>query len=393
MSHYISKDFIHTGTGLRLDPEEAWPLLSRACRKAVRAAKRHGLRFEPAAGTPEDLLDLRSIWYDPSDPNLPDTLPEGAHLFRTVGPDGTLLGMALLLPVGNHLFLNNLAATVDGKALRASDFTLWSCVEHFADSSYAYIDVGVSYRANLQRFFRRFATISYPVVFHRPELYEPVRALPFFHRRPRKGRVGTPYRAHLAERFGTFTFVPDVSQGRAVLERLGHEPHDLTPGGTGIGIIDLRRIFPVQFGAVLTGLDIDDRALWNEHGCLDTFKRELVWAQIDAYPLDLGAIDAERQRVHALYTERFALDDLAMKPPAAGLVEHFEMSTSIHERLHQRYEHFEVDHGYSPESGWLRLPVHQELDESHVDYIYAIYRGVMNLCSEWTPTAVYKPLG
>lgn len=391
MSHYVSKDFVHQGTGLRLDPEITWPLLSRACRKAVRQAQRRGLRFERLDGTAAELQDLRGIWYDPEDPNLPSTLPPNGHLFRAVNADGQLMGMALLLTVGNHLFLNNLAASPAGKVHRTPDFMLWSCVEHFAESPLVYIDVGVSYRPNLQRFFRRFATLSYPVIFHPPALATPVRALPFHHRRlPEPSTSDSSLPDGLRELVDEATFVPDAAQAVQVLTRLGHPVRDLTAGGDGIGYIDLVRWYPVQFGALLTGVSIDDRTMWNEHGCLDVFKRERVFGQIAAYPRTVSEIRDRRLEHHEALSERFGLDGLPIEPAPDGLVERFRFASDIADSLHDRYIQFEVEHDH--EESTIGLPLHQELDEQDLDYVYAIYRGVMNLCSEWTPTAVYKPL-
>jgi len=64
------------------------------------------------------------------------------------------IGVIILLPVGNHLFLNNLAGNTKGKELRIQDYLLWYCVNAFKDSGYKYIDVGVSFRTSLYEFFK-----------------------------------------------------------------------------------------------------------------------------------------------------------------------------------------------------------------------------------------------
>ena len=409
MSGYVSKDFVHDGNGLVLDPEEAWPALSHAARKCIKQAQQKGLRLVRVEGNDDDLGALKEMWYDPDDPNLPTSLPSDAYMFRVFDSGGETLGTAVLLTVGNHLFLNNLAATPEGRLLRTSDFTLWELVKHFADSGLKYIDVGVSYRESLQRFFKRFRTLRYPVIFNKPELSRPIKRYPAFHARSatvaveKEAEPGTggcnDFLALMRHRFGAVTFVPNVTEARRVLGQLGHPPLDLTKSAADpvaaeveTGFIELPRIFPVQFGALLTTLDLDDRTLWNTHMCLDVFKRTRVFEQIAAYPLGLDKIRERRKQLFERYRDWFGLDDLPIEPPDPDFIEQFTFESELHDKLRERFTHFEIDHCYDMSRKRISLPLHQELGEPEVDYVYAIYRGVMNLCSEWTHTDDYKPI-
>jgi hypothetical protein len=52
--------------------------------------------------------------------------------------------------------------------VEANAYLLWHIVETFEDSPYEYLDVGVSYREELQHYFQKYCTQSYPILFHSP---------------------------------------------------------------------------------------------------------------------------------------------------------------------------------------------------------------------------------
>src|SRR5262245_9049167 len=122
MASYIGKDVIHYGCGLVLDPSEAWAKLSHSSRKNVNKARREGVIVTRVEGTAEEQLRaLRSIWYLPADPNFPAKLAKGESL-HLAHLEGELVGGMILIPVGRHLFLNNLAANAKGKECQAQGF-------------------------------------------------------------------------------------------------------------------------------------------------------------------------------------------------------------------------------------------------------------------------------
>jgi len=168
MSGYISKDFVHRGCGLLLKPEEVWEEIPYSVQKNIKKAQTNNVKIEKVSGAQSDIEVLKSMWYDPEDPNMPNRLSGNEFMFIAYNSRNIPVGAVILLPVGNHLFLNNLAGNEEGKALRVQDYLLWHCVNYFQDSNFKYIDVGVSYRQTLYDFFRKWQTISYPVIFNVP---------------------------------------------------------------------------------------------------------------------------------------------------------------------------------------------------------------------------------
>lgn len=402
---YISKDFIHRGIGLLLDPEKAWRAVHPSVRKNVNKARRAGVRVERVAGTPAELALLRDMWYDPADPNLPTALGPEDPMFMAWGPAGEPLGACVLLRVGNHLFLNNLTANPAGKQLGTPDLLLWHCVEALAGTDLRYIDVGVSYRPTLYRFFKKWRTVDYPVIFHPPRLAPRVSRFPFHN--GRYGHAASQEAAqHAMARLeamlggAPFTFVPDVAQGARVLEELGHAPRDATfrfpDVGDGPCLVDLPLLFGVQFGCLIVHLALPDAELWSRHGCLDAFKRELTLSTLSDELADWDGVLARRAENVRTLGELFELDGIAATPPPPGerVPRAFGFEHPLNDRYRDRLSEFDVDHDYDPIRGWVGLPVHQGLGRPELEYVYGIFRGVLNLCSEWVHTetrAAYKP--
>ena len=153
-AHYVGKDLVHYGSGIVLDPERAHRDLDHSARKNIRRAEKAGFNIKRCRGSAEELNQLRELWYYPEDPNFPVELAEEEILYLAYLGD-ELVGGMVLVPVGSHLFLNNLTASDKGKREQLQGYLLWHAVNDLSGSEYTYIDIGVSYRINLQRFFTK----------------------------------------------------------------------------------------------------------------------------------------------------------------------------------------------------------------------------------------------
>ena len=58
------------------------------------------------------------------------------------------------------------------------------------------------------------------------------------------------------------------------------------------------------------------------------------------------------------------------------------------QRYSAKLTEFGINHFYDNDKT-VGLPIHQELSSSQIEYLYAIFRGVLNLCSEWEHTDKY----
>lgn len=399
MSGYVSKDFVHTGCGLALDPVLVWDTIPYSVRKNIKKASKEGVTARKVAGTIEDIEVLKSMWYDPEDPNMPNRLNEDEFMF-IAEQNGEAIGAVILLPVGNHLFLNNLAGNPAGKLLRVQDFLLWHCVNHFAGSKFKYIDVGVSYRESLYNFFKKWKSFGYPVIFNPPKIKLNISLKPFTNNNliAKVSEDETEILKTLKDSIGSdaITFVPSAEQAIQILTTLDLEPiegtHEWKSAGTAPYFIDLSKIFAVQFGALIVNLAIGDKDMWNNHHCLDVFKRQFVFSTIADELFELDLLIALRKRNRSIFEELFIFEDIKVEKKNELLPSAFYFKHEHNVRYSKKLNEFGIEHIYTEETGEIGLPIHQNLNRNTIEYVYAIFRGVLNLCSEWIHTDKYNDM-
>lgn len=153
-------------------------------------------------------------------------------------------------------------------------------------------------------------------------------------------------------------------------------------------IYSLPKIFPMQHGAIVTGVHFDDKTIWNEFYCLDTFKQKIVEKELAYHLPKLKHYNAKRRK-NWLYLNAYFKNEgfdsfTELKKgvyPACLLIK-----TPHYQEWHDRLEKFGIESGcyYHEES--IFLPIHQNLGPSHLDYIYAAIRGDFNLCNSYRGT-------
>jgi hypothetical protein len=385
-SGYIGKDLVHYGSGIVLDPDAAWARLDHSAKKNIRKAQQAGFVIERRTGTPEELGALRALWYFPDDPNFPRLLSSRDYLYLAF-LDGRLAGGMILVPVGRHLFLNNLTADEHGKRHQLQGYLLWHAVNDLKDSGYSYIDIGVSYRVNLQRFFTKWSSFRYPVVFNPPAIGPQIRFHPFTGLPDVRGCSPDP--ARLRAMFGGrgFTLVPSMHEARQVARAtVGHWVEDTSPHCTApVQLVDLTELGPIQYGALVVGIELGPAALWDRFGCYDHFKSEYVLKCVQLPEWDVEGIAARRESNFRMYRDYFGREDVDIAA-ADGWIRAFVFSSPAAARLAERFAGFGVETRLDGDT--LSLPCHQGLGEQDIEYVYAIYRGHLNLCSEWRATGV-----
>lgn len=399
MAGYVSKDFVHTGCGLALDPDLVWDTIPYSVQKNIKRAAKEGVTTRKAHGDHEDIRILRSMWYDPEDPNMPDVLSENEYMF-IAEQNGEPIGAVILLPVGNHLFLNNLAGNQIGKQLRVQDYLLWHCVNYFKGSRFKYIDVGVSYRESLYNFFKKWKSFGYPVIFNPPQIKLNITLNPFSN--DALIAKATEEESSIVEILknsissSSLTFVPSAEQAVRVMTNIGLTPNDNTfkwkSASTEPYLIDLSKIFAVQFGALIVNHEIADKDMWNNHHCLDVFKRQFVYSSIATELKEIDLLIARRKRNISIFEELFALEDIVPTKNNEFIPSAFYFKYEHNNRFSKKLKEFGIEHIYMEETNEIGLPIHQNLDRTTIEYMYAIFRGVLNLCSEWLHTDTYKDL-
>jgi hypothetical protein len=159
---YIGKDILTHGSLLHLDPQIAWERLRSRAKQGIRKAKRAGVRIVES----RDLAQMAKVWYNPD--TLTKTLEPEQKLYLAYLGD-QLIGGIIVTPVtSNTLFYHYGGTNEAGRAVEANAYLLWHVVEAFHQSPYQYLDVGVSFRDELQHYFQKYCTQPYPILFHPP---------------------------------------------------------------------------------------------------------------------------------------------------------------------------------------------------------------------------------
>ena len=397
MAHYISKDFVHQGCGLILNPDEVWNYIPYSVQKNIKKAIRNNIIVKKVSGNKDDIEILKQMWYDYDDPNMPTALSDNEYMFLAY-LDEEAIGAVILLPIGNHLFLNNLAGSKLGKTYGIQDYLLWHCVNYFKDSNFKYIDVGVSYRPMLYKFFKKWQTISYPVIFNKPENLISISANPFnpsqYH--IPKSNLEAESIDLLKKLLNTaqITFIPNKHYAESILNELGfsainntfnfYNKKNDTPY-----FIELNKLFSVQFGCLLVNVEISDSDIWNKFHCLDVYKRQFTYSAIHSELVKFDGIIKKREENYNSFKEYFLLEDIFPILKNEAIAEYFYFLHHLNDKYHNKLNEFEIKHYYD-ENGIIGLPIHQNISESQIEYIYAIFRGILNLCSEWEHTDNYQ---
>ncbi len=402
MSGYISKDFIHRGCGLVLSPELVWNSVPYSVQKNVKKAEKNNVKVIKVSGTKSDLEILRNMWYDTNDLNLPNQINANEYMFIAYNSQDIPIGTVILLPVNNHLFLNNLAGNSKGKSLRVQDYLLWYCVNYFKDSQFKYIDVGVSFRQNLYNFFKKWQTVSYPVIFNVPSIKLDISLYPF-NSNNYKSDISLQNIEKTKEILSNlldkreFTFIPNLNEAQKIFNILNIDFEENSYNFINIQsekpfVIDLSKVFSVQFGVLIVNLNLDDKTIWNDFKALDIFKRDLVFSSICEELKEFDLIISKRKNNIEIFNNFFSLEDIFYIEQNEMIPSAYYFESEFNNRFHNRLNDFSIPHYYNEKNNIIGLSIHQNISFYQIEYMYAIFRGVLNLCSEWIPTNHYSDL-
>lgn len=454
---YFGKDYVAFGSNLVLDPDKAWPLVSRRARRSIEKAQQLPLEITQAKGTKEDINLFRTIWYNPNDPELMPELAPNQHMWLC-RLEGELVAGIIVTEVESHLFLHFNGASEKGKELQIPSLMIWKMTEFFKGSRFTHLDIGCSYRPTLQEYFKNWATSEYPIIFAPPAIVPKIDLTPFGGEswaRP----SGDPKEALrlLTERFGErpYTLAPrGVYALHMALKHLGlqgedevwitsttespyvsscvtstieanccwsrektaktkavlmiHEFGKLHPkrqelkessrregmpliedcayawtgGDAGtygdFVVYSFPKFFPVQFGGLLVGAKFEDHEVWNKFQCLDVGKRNLVLGDIGQDLSCVTDIADKRRQNHAYFTRlaeqegmeayfKFAEDEV----PGT-----FLLKVADPEKISGWLERFGVECGVYHGHPAVFLPVHQNLEKRHIDYIFGAIKAL-----------------
>jgi hypothetical protein len=160
---YVGKDALTRGSLLHLDRKKAWELLRSRAKQGIRKARKAGVRVVES----RDLLQMAKVWYNPD--TLTQKLDPEQRLYLAYLGD-QLVGGIIVTPVSsNTLFYHYGGSNELGRSIEVNAYLFWHIVEQFHDSPFGYLDVGVSFREELQHYFQKYCTQSYPILFRPPD--------------------------------------------------------------------------------------------------------------------------------------------------------------------------------------------------------------------------------
>lgn len=159
---YVGKDIVTQGALLHLNRETAWNHLRSRAKQGIRKAQNAGIRVVES----RDLSLMAKLWYDPE--TLTDSLSPEQRLFLAyVGEE--LVGGIIVTPVTpNTLFYHYGGTNEFGRQIEANAYLFWHVVCEYEKSEFSYLDVGVSFRQELQHYFQKYCTKPYPILFRPP---------------------------------------------------------------------------------------------------------------------------------------------------------------------------------------------------------------------------------
>jgi dTDP-4-amino-4,6-dideoxygalactose transaminase len=153
-------------------------------------------------------------------------------------------------------------------------------------------------------------------------------------------------------------------------------------------IYSLPKILPVQYGGILVGARLSDTELWTDYSVLDFYKREIMMSTVSLYLKSLEKTNKKRGVNWKYLSNQFIRDGYEIEPlshteTAPGALLLYLDSEEQMQELFSRYTNFGIETGrYYPENA-LYLPIHQNLNRKHLDYIYSVFRGYLNLCKDY----------
>ena len=159
---YVGKDIVTRGALLHLNRDIAWKELRSRAKQGIRKAQNAGIRVIES----RDLSLMAKLWYDP-ETLTPALEPDQKLYLAYVGEE--LVGGIIVTPVTpNTLFYHYGGTNEKGREIEANAYLFWHIVGEFENSDFEYLDVGVSFRHDLQHYFQKYCTKPYPILFRAP---------------------------------------------------------------------------------------------------------------------------------------------------------------------------------------------------------------------------------
>lgn len=157
------------------------------------------------------------------------------------------------------------------------------------------------------------------------------------------------------------------------------------------GVFSFQKLYNMNYGGLLTGVRISDDVLWS-WGCLDVVKRDRYLRELEeTVSFDLDKRKYNWNKYHGLvlqdgmmpddcYEYEKAVNDGTWMPTV--YLQKFKDDDEAN-AIVQRLEEFGIQAGRYWGEPVVYLPIHQNMSEEEVEYMFAVVRGYFNLCRDW----------
>jgi len=230
MIQYKGKDYVKQGYLVNLDLA-TWDKMEQRARRAVRKANNLGLTvFESKSSS-----KIKHILF-------PKKLKRKQRCYYALNKDGKVIAGVVIEFFNSSLLYRYAVSKEEGKKSQANIFLIWQIVSKFSNTRYRYLDLGTSYRKDLDFFKKQFSGKTYPVIYNPPMVKPQIRLDPYYNNQ----QIPTDTKnveQKIEEYFGKeFTLLPDGKTAiYLVLKKLGLGKKDVVTINTSFNTTYVRR--------------------------------------------------------------------------------------------------------------------------------------------------------
>lgn len=216
MIPYKGKDYVKKGYLVTLELE-SWNKISKEARWSVKKAESHGLSMIESKTT--DKI---------KDKLFPKKIESNQRCYYALNKKGNIIAGIVIEFFNSNILYKYSVSKEEGRKSQANSFLIWNIINKFAKTKYKYLDLGTSYRKELDHFKQQFACVTYSVIYNPPRVKPQIRLDPYYNNQHIPSDI-KKVEQKIKEFFGKeFTLLPD---GRTaiylVLKKLGFGKKDI----------------------------------------------------------------------------------------------------------------------------------------------------------------------
>lgn len=162
-------------------------------------------------------------------------------------------------------------------------------------------------------------------------------------------------------------------RGIPLIEDCAYGWHNGAIGNTGdYAIYSLTKAFPLQFGGLIVGIELDEKTLWNVHSCSDQGKKMYVYGLFASILNESTDAHNIRRKNYEWYTNTFGESNTFFTLDNTSDPGVFMLKMPSEQKMHSTAEfvrRFGIECGTYWHNNAIFVPVHQRLSSKHLEYI------------------------